>query len=98
MMTPQPSDTDLLAAVAEGDVDALALLYERHSRLMLRVLIRTCQRGGVAEEILQESWLAIWQSAGSYRGQSSVRAWLVGVARRQAHNELRRSRVVEVEL
>ncbi len=97
-MSSEPSDQQLLAAVAEQDVDALAALYERHAQLMLRVLARLCRTSAVAEEVLQESWLAIWQSAASYRGQSSVRAWLLGVARRQAHNVIRRNRVQEVEL
>lgn len=34
--------------------------------------------------------MAIWRSADSYRCQASVRAWLLGVTRRQAHNVLRR--------
>lgn len=98
MMSADLSDADLLAAVAARDVDALSLLYERHAQLMLRVLARICRTRAVAEEVLQESWLAVWQSAASYRGQSSVRGWLLGVARRQAHNQLRRNQVQEVEL
>lgn len=87
-----------MSSVAGGDQCALRHLYERHSGGMFRLLRRLTSDGGVAEEILQETWLAVWQSAGSFRGDSSVRGWLYGVARRQAHNRLRRASVVEVDL
>lgn len=80
----------LLAAVARGDQDALRTLYERHAAVMLRLIRRLTSSPGIAEEILQEAWLAAWRSAPSFRGDSSIRSWLLGVARRQAHNRLRR--------
>jgi RNA polymerase sigma-70 factor (ECF subfamily) len=87
-----------MSSVAGGDQRALRRLYERHSGGMFRLLRRLTSDAGVAEEILQETWLAVWQSAGSFRAESSVRGWLYGVARRQAHNRLRRASVVEVDL
>jgi RNA polymerase sigma factor (sigma-70 family) len=92
------SDQALLAAVADGDGDALRLLYERHAASMLRLVRRLTSRAGVAEEIAQEAWIAVWQSAGTFRGQASVRAWLFGVTRRQAHNTLRRRELDVVDL
>lgn len=76
--------------VAAGDTDALRLLYERHAAAMLRLIRRLTSRHALAEEILQEAWIAVWRSTGSYRHEGSARAWLLGVARRQAHNTLRR--------
>jgi RNA polymerase sigma-70 factor (ECF subfamily) len=87
-----------MTAVAGGDQDALRVLYERHSSGMLRLLRRLTSNAGIAEEILQETWLAVWQSAGSFRAESSARGWLYGVGRRQAHNRLRRAAPVEVDL
>ena len=87
-----------MTAVAGGDQHALRALYERHSGGMLRLLRRLTSDAGVAEEILQETWLAVWQCAGSFRADSSARGWLYGVARRQAHNRLRRATLVEVDL
>lgn len=97
-MDADSCDSDLLAAVAGGGVDALETLYERHATAMLRFLLRSGRERGVAEDILQESWLAIWQSAASYRGQSSVRSWAIGVARRQAHNRTRGAKLPTVTL
>lgn len=87
-----------MAAVARGDQAALRGLYERHSGGIFRLLRRLTSNTGLAEEILQETWLAVWQSAGSFRAESSARGWLYGVARRQAHNRLRRAAPIEVDL
>lgn len=91
-------DAALLRRVAAGEEAALRVLYERHAGGMLRLIRRLTARREVAEEILQESWLAVWRSAGAYRGEAPVRAWLLGVARRQAHNRLRRAEPALVEL
>ena len=48
---------------------------------------------GLAEEILQDTLVAVWKSAQSFEGRSSVRTWLIGIARRQAHNTLRQRRL-----
>ena len=83
-------DGRLLERAGAGDDHALRALYERHAAAVLRLLRRLTSDAGTAEEILQETWIAVWTSAHRYRGASSVRAWILGVARRQAHNRLRR--------
>jgi RNA polymerase sigma-70 factor (ECF subfamily) len=93
-----PDDPTLMRAIAHGDEDALRKLYERHAAATLRLLRRLSPSVAVAEELLQETWLAVWQSAGRFRGDSSVRGWLLGVARRQAHNVLRRKEFATVDL
>ncbi|MDA2814527.1 RNA polymerase sigma factor [Nocardiopsis sp. RSe5-2] len=98
METGTSTDRALLTAAAKGDESALRVLYERHAAAMLRLLRRLTSDPGTAEELLQESWLAVWRSAGTFRGEASVRGWLLGVARRQAHNRLRRLRPVHVAL
>jgi RNA polymerase sigma-70 factor (ECF subfamily) len=82
-------DERLLAAVAGGDSQALTELYERYAGPLFGFLVRLAGDRTVAEEILQDTLLAVWRSAASYGGRSSVRTWLFGVARRQAHNRLR---------
>lgn len=80
----------LLALIAAGDRDALAQLYAVYQRRLFRYLCHLTPDRGLAEEILQDTLLAVWRSAGSFEARSSVRTWLFGVARRQAHNGLRR--------
>jgi RNA polymerase sigma-70 factor, ECF subfamily len=83
-------DAALLARVAASDRDALAGLYHRHGTALLRYLLQLTPDHALAEDILQDTLLAVWKSAGSYGSRASVRTWLFGIARRQAHNHLRR--------
>lgn len=83
-------DTALLARIAAADRNALAELYAVHGSMLLRYLRHLCPDAGLAEELLQDTLLAVWHSASGFEGRSRVRTWLVGVARRQAHNTLRR--------
>ena len=79
----------LLVRVAGGDPAALATLYRRYGGRLFGYLQRYAGDRMVAEEILQDTLLAVWRSAPRYAGRSGVRTWLFGIARRQAHNRLR---------
>jgi RNA polymerase sigma-70 factor, ECF subfamily len=82
-------DDELLRATAGGDSRALAELYRRHAPGLFGFLYRLAGDRAVAEEILQDTMLAVWRSATAFGGRSAVRTWLYGVARRQAYNRLR---------
>jgi len=90
MGRPEPgSDAALLRSVAAGDAAALRTLYERHAGALFGYLYRLAGDRMTAEEILQDTMLAVWRSAAYFEGRSKVTTWLFGVARRQAHNRLR---------
>lgn len=84
-------------AIGSGDTSCLRALYDRHAESAAR-LLRRLAPADLTDDLLQETWVAVWQSAGSYRGDSSVRSWILGVARRQVHNMVRRRRVETVQL
>ena len=88
----QPVDEDrlVLKRVAAGEGPALEEVYARFGGALFRYLLTLASDRRVAEEILQDTLLAVWRGAGTYRGGASVRTWMFGVARRQAHNTLRR--------
>jgi RNA polymerase sigma factor (sigma-70 family) len=94
------SETDevLLRRVARGEADALTVLYRRHADGLFWFLLRLASDRMLAEEILQDTLLAIWRGADSFAGRAKVRTWLYGIARRQAHNRLRVTRPVEATL
>ncbi len=80
-----------LAAVATGDRQALARLYERHQHPMFNFVLRTTSWDrGMAEEVLQDTLLAVWQHAATFSGQSQVRTWMYSIARRKALSKLRK--------
>jgi RNA polymerase sigma-70 factor, ECF subfamily len=83
----------LMQSIARGDREALAELYARYQRTLFHYLLQLTPDYGLAEEILQDTLLAIWQSAHRYEGRSCVQTWLIGVARRQAHNTLRQRKL-----
>lgn len=87
------SDLELLARVASAEPEALAELYERYGVQLLAYLRRLAGGDqGLAEEALQETFLAVWRSADSYQERSAVRTWIYAIARNQALSQLRRHR------
>lgn len=90
-MTPDPSDAALLRAVADGDRRALEVLYRRHAPWLLARLARRCGDPGVVDEVLQDTFLAVWKGAGRYDGRGDVGAWVWGIAVRRLVDAVRRS-------
>src|SRR5215210_109678 len=86
----QESDSTLLERIAREDRRAVTELYARHQRPLFRYLCQLTPDHGLAEEILQDTIVAVWQGAAAFEGRSAVRTWLFAIARRQAHNVLRR--------
>ncbi len=94
---PARDDAGLLRRIGQGDEDAMASFYREHGRVVFaQVLLVTGERV-LAEEIVQDTMLAVWRGAGSFRGESSVRSWVIAIARRQTRDRLRgrRLRVVD---
>ena len=86
-------DRRLVARVAGGDRDAFAALFDRHSPVVLGVLMRMLGDRAEAEEVLQEAFLQAWQDAGDYRPErAGPRGWLLMVARSRAIDRLRSGR------
>lgn len=76
------SDDALMAAIEAGDERALRELYERHAT-WLAIRLRRFLAASAVEDVLQETFLAVWKGAGTYRQTGDVAAWLWGVGRRQ---------------
>ncbi len=93
---PAVSDAELLTRIARGDQQALAALYQRHGRVVLAQITLVAGDRAAGEEILQDTMLAVWRGAASFRGESSVRSWLIAIARRQARDRRRRRRIPAV--
>jgi RNA polymerase sigma-70 factor (ECF subfamily) len=84
------ADDELVAAMAAGDRHALELLYRRHAPWLAgRLVTRTSSRD-LAEEALQDTFLAAWRGARAYHGTGEVPAWLWGIARRRLASLARR--------
>jgi RNA polymerase sigma-70 factor (ECF subfamily) len=88
------TDTELLRQVAAGDEAAFAELYDLYAPAVYNYLLRLVNESTVAEEILQEVFLAMWQSAHRFREEAKVKTWLFRIAHHQAVSWLRRTRAV----
>jgi RNA polymerase sigma-70 factor (ECF subfamily) len=81
-VTDESSDSELLARIADGRVDAFDLLYRRYVRSVFGLALRRLGDRPRAEDAVQETFAAIWRSAASYRPDRGPAApWLYAVAR-----------------
>jgi RNA polymerase sigma-70 factor (ECF subfamily) len=90
-------DAELLRGISQGDQDAMTAFYREHGRVVLAQVLLVVGERALAEEILQDTMFAVWRGAGSFRGESPVRSWVIAIARRQTRDRLRgrRLRVVD---
>jgi RNA polymerase sigma factor (sigma-70 family) len=85
------SDEELLAAIAAGDDDALGALYDRFGRLAYGVAFGVLRDQALAEDAVQEAFLAVWRSARSYREErAKPSTWLLTLVHRRAVDLVRR--------
>jgi RNA polymerase sigma-70 factor (ECF subfamily) len=90
-------DAALLRRIDEGDEGAMAAFYREHGRVVLAQALLVTGERVLAEEILQDTMLAVWRGAGSFRGESSARSWVIAIARRQTRDRLRTRRLRVVD-
>lgn len=68
----------------------MAAFYRLHSHAVLTHISLIVGERALAEEIFQDTMLAVWRSADSFRGECRARTWVIAIARRQARDRLRR--------
>lgn len=84
------SDADLLRKVANGDSAAFAAVYDKHGGILFGVLLRILRSRTDAEDVLQETFLQIWQRASNFdASRGRALSWLVLLARSRALDRLR---------
>jgi RNA polymerase sigma-70 factor (ECF subfamily) len=83
-------DAALLRDVARGDDWALAALYDRHAGWLTIRMTRRCGSPEVVDHAIQDTFLALWQEAGSYRGAGDVAAFIWGIGIRRLIDLIRR--------
>ena len=87
---PLLDDEDLISLVGDGDAQAFALLYDRHSRGAYSLAYRLMNERQAAEDLVQEAFIKVWRSAGGYRvGRGSVRTWILSIVRNRGIDQIR---------
>jgi RNA polymerase sigma-70 factor, ECF subfamily len=89
----QEHEAGLVAALVRGDPDAFAPLVDRHSPAMIHVAMAYVPTRAVAEEAVQETWIAVMRGINGFEGRSSLKTWifriLTNVAMRSGARERR---------
>ncbi|MGK2949048.1 MAG: RNA polymerase sigma factor [Acidimicrobiales bacterium] len=83
------SDQELLAAVAGGDRGALRELHDCHAIWVAARLQRRCADRDIVDEAVQDTFVAVWKSAGRWDGRGDPAAWIWGIAIRRLIGVLR---------
>ena len=95
MLRPTAFDDDdgLIAALRAGDTDGFATLVDRHSPAMVRVAMAYVPSRAAAEEVVQETWIAVMRGIDGFERRSSLKTWvfriLTNVAMRTGARERR---------
>lgn len=97
MLSPQEL-VWLLAAVAKGDRAAFERLYAATRAKLYGVVLRILRRHDLADEVMQETYLKIWSSAGRFDpALSSPITWMVAIARNRAIDLVRKKTEVSID-
>lgn len=83
------SDGDLVEAIADRDRDALRELYDRHAPWLRARLTRRCADADLVEEVVQDTFLAVWKAPAAHTGAGEVAAWIWGIGIRRLLAALR---------
>ena len=90
------TDAALLSAIAEREAGAMRELYGRHAGWLAVRLTRRCNDAELVADAVGDTFVAIWQRPGGFRGEGEVAAWIWAIAIRRLISRLRRHRDVLV--
>lgn len=84
------SDEQLMAAITNGSIWALEMLYERYHHMLYSLAYRIVTDYQIAEDLLQEAILSVWRRGSTYTPQAgSVRSWLFSIVHHRAIDYIR---------
>lgn len=88
------TESDLVARLRAGDELAFRELVKRHDRAMRRIALTFVQTPSVADEVVQESWLAVIRGLAAFEGRSSLKTWIFRILVNRAQSRGMRERRV----
>jgi RNA polymerase sigma-70 factor (ECF subfamily) len=88
----QLPDAALIERIVRREEYALGILYDRYARLVYAIALRISGEHSIAEEVTQDVFHAIWQSAASFQSDGNLSHWIMGIARHRAIDATRTRR------
>ena len=92
------SDLDLVEAIRTGDQAAFTTLYERYFDRVYHFAYARLRHRADAEEVAQETFVAVFRSIDAFVGRSALLSWIYGIAKNTINNHLRRARAQELRI
>ncbi|GMN11692.1 sigma-70 family RNA polymerase sigma factor [Croceitalea sp. MTPC9] len=90
-MATYPEDEEVLKRLSEKDKSALYTIYDKYSGALYGVIIRMCRDEGKAEDLLQETFVKIWQKIDTYdSSKGKFYTWAYRIAKNTTLNALRK--------
>ena len=86
------SDEELLNGIRSQSESHFAELYNRYFQRIYSFVYTRMRNHAETEEVVQETFLAVFRSFERYRGQSSLLSWIYGIAKNTANNSIRRAK------
>jgi RNA polymerase sigma-70 factor (ECF subfamily) len=97
-LPPMEADGELLLRLQAGDERAFVVLVERYNSAMIRLALSFVPSRAVAEEVVQDTWLAALRGLRGFEGRSSLKTWLFSILVNRARTTgARESRSVPVD-
>ena len=88
-------DEVIIAALRRGDEQAFSYLVDRYHAAMVRVATLFCRDQNVAEEVVQETWIAVLKGSDKFESRSSLKTWIFSIVSNKAKTRgVRESRSV----
>jgi len=75
----EPDDTDLVARLQRGDASAFVRLFEQHHAALRRTALTFVSTPASAEEVVQDTWLAVVHGVHAFAGRASIKSWIFGI-------------------
>lgn len=88
-MPDEESDHSLVRRMAAGDDSALRELYAAYGQRLYAYALRLTGEAAQADDVVQDALVAAWKSAGRFRGEGRLIAWLLGIVHHTALKSLR---------
>ena len=92
------TDLEIIEGIRRANEEDFNLLYDRYFQRVYSFAYNRLRNRADSEEVVQETFTAVFRSIDAYRGQSSLLSWIYGIAKNTVNNQVRRSRAYEVRL
>jgi RNA polymerase sigma-70 factor (ECF subfamily) len=87
------SDAELVSGIRDGNDEHFNALYQRYFQRVYNFTFLRVRNHADAEEIVQETFTAVFRSVAAFRGQSGLLSWIYGIAKNTVNNYVRRRRI-----